>query len=350
MAKTGVVRDEYYIKHSMGAYHVENPQRLEVIYQMIDSEGFSRTLTPVYPREATRAEITAVHAPEYYQTISATAQRPGMTFLDPDTSTCPETFRAAMLAAGGLLALVDVVQDRILDNGFALVRPPGHHAEADRAMGFCIFNNVAIAARYLMKEYGLKRILIVDWDLHHGNGTQHHFYDDPQVLYFSTHQYPFYPGTGAIQEVGRGAGAGYTVNVPLPGGAGDFEYMSIFRDLLQPLAREFAPEFLLVSAGFDIYFQDPLGGMQVTPEGFGRLARVLLDTANEVCGGRLALVLEGGYSLEGLRDSVRSVLLELSGKSSISDHSPTPDPSYDLDAIIQKVKAVQGLHWRCFAH
>ena len=215
-------------------------------------------------------------------------------------------------------------------------------------MGFCIFNNVAIAARYLINEHGLKRILIIDWDLHHGNGTQHQFYTSDQVLYFSTHQYPFYPGTGAMQETGSGAGAGYTVNVPLSGGAGDYEYLALFRELVQPLAREFAPEFILLSAGFDIYHDDPLGGMRVTPEGFARLTRMLMDTASEVCGGRLAAVLEGGYSLEGLRDSVKTVLLELSGASPVSSAAPKPAAGYDIDTVIRKVKDVHRQRWTCF--
>jgi len=347
MAKTGIVRDEFFKKHVMGAFHPECPDRLAVIYAMLDQPDMAGRFRAVYPREATEAEITAVHTPSYYRTIAETAKRPGLTPLDADTTTCPDTFRAAKLAAGGCLALTEAVQNGILDNGFALVRPPGHHAEAGRAMGFCIFNNVAIAAEFLIRQYGLKRILIVDWDLHHGNGTQHSFEANPQVLYFSTHQYPFYPGTGSIDEVGKGAGKGFTLNVPLSYGAGDEEFFTIFRDILQPVAREFAPEFILLSAGFDIHFGDPLGGMQVTAEGFAALTRQLLASADELCQGKLVVTLEGGYGLEGLRDSVKTVLLELVGATNSAPGMS--DGPGTIDSLITRVKEIHKPFWKCFS-
>ena len=235
----------------------------------------------------------------------------------------------------------------MLGNGFALVRPPGHHAEANRAMGFCIFNNVAIGALYLIKKFTLNKVLIVDWDLHHGNGTQHSFYDNSQILYFSTHQYPYYPGTGNFGDVGEGKGKGFTINVPLQPGAGDEEYSTIFREILIPIAREFSPDFILVSAGFDIHFDDPLGGMRVTPEGFASLTRMLMDCAQQICNSKLAMVLEGGYGLKGLRDSVRAVLLELSGKTQ-SKIDPSKS-SGEIDSVINRVKKVQQEFWRCFS-
>jgi len=235
----------------------------------------------------------------------------------------------------------------LLGNGFALVRPPGHHAEANRAMGFCIFNNVAIGALYLIKKFTLNKILIVDWDLHHGNGTQHSFYDNSQILYFSTHQYPFYPGTGNFGDVGEGKGKGFTINVPLQPGAGDEEYGMIFKKILIPIAREFSPDFILVSAGFDIHFDDPLGGMRVTPEGFASLTRMLMDCAQQICNGKLAMVLEGGYGLKGLRDSVQAVLLELSGKTQ-SKTVPLKS-SGEIDSVINQVKKAQQEFWRCFS-
>ena len=346
MAETGIVRDEFYKKHDMGAYHPESPARLDAAYSMIDDEGLNASLTTIQPREATQEEILAIHTADYFNQVAYTETRGRMVALDPDTTACPETFQAAKLAAGGLLLLVDAVQEGSLDNGFALVRPPGHHAESDRAMGFCIFNNVAVAAQHLIDRYGLERILIVDWDLHHGNATQHQFYDSSQVLYFSTHQYPYYPGTGGFDETGLDAGKGYTVNVPLQPGAGDFEYFKIFRDVLQPVAREFAPQFILVSAGFDTYYQDPLGSMQVTPEGYARLTRQLLDSADELCGGRLAITLEGGYALDGMRDSTKTVLRELLGQTTTSlfeNDQPT------MDAVIRRVKEVHRDKWSCFA-
>lgn len=347
MARTGIVRDEFFKKHVMGAYHPECPDRLEVIYAMLDEPDMSGRFRAVYPREATEAEITAVHTAPYYRTIADTAKRPGMTSLDPDTTTCPDSFRAAKLAAGGVLALTEAVQNGVLDNGFALVRPPGHHAEAGRAMGFCIFNNVAVAAQFLLRHYGLKRILIVDWDLHHGNGTQHSFDTTPEVLYFSTHQYPFYPGTGSIDEVGKGAGKGFTINVPLAPGAGDEEYLAIFTEILQPVAKEFAPEFILLSAGFDIHFGDPLGGMKVSPQGFAALTRVLLDTAQELCQGKLVVTLEGGYGLEGLRDSVKTVLLELTGAT--TSVLPISNGGGLIGSVLQRVKEIHSPFWKCFS-
>lgn len=346
MSHTGIVRDDFYKKHIMGSFHVECPERLEVIYQMLDEEDMKKRFKIIYPREAAEEDIIAIHNPAYYFRVAETALRRGITPLDPDTSACPDTFRAAKLAAGGFLALVDSIQNGLVENGFALVRPPGHHAEANRAMGFCIFNNVAIAALYLIRKYTLNKILIVDWDLHHGNATQHSFYDNPQVLYFSTHQYPFYPGTGSFGEVGEGKGKGYTVNVPLQPGAGDDEYLMIFENIFKPLAQEFSPDFILVSAGFDTHYNDPLGGMNVTPEGFAALTRILLDCAREICGGKLALTLEGGYGLEGLRDSVKVVLLELTGDFPAALKSENNSP--EIDSIIHRVKEVQKNFWQCF--
>jgi len=347
MSKTGIVRDDFYKKHINGYSHPECPERLEVIYKMLDQPEINGLFKKIFPREATEEEITAVHAPSYYRTVSETALRRGITPLDADTSAGPDSFRAAKLAAGGFLSLLEIVQDGLLGNGFALVRPPGHHAEANRAMGFCIFNNAAIGALYLIKKFTLNKVLIVDWDLHHGNGTQHSFYDNSQILYFSTHQYPYYPGTGNFGEVGEGKGKGFTINVPLQPGAGDEEYSTIFREILIPIAREFSPDFILVSAGFDIHFDDPLGGMRVTPEGFASLTRMLMDCAQGICNGKLAMVLEGGYGLKGLRDSVRAVLLELSGKTR-SKIVPSKR-SGEIDSVINRVKKVQQEFWRCFS-
>ncbi|HPD60753.1 MAG TPA: histone deacetylase, partial [Thermodesulfobacteriota bacterium] len=261
MSKTGIVRDDFYKKHINGYSHPECPERLEIIYEMLDQPEMNGVFKKIFPREATEEEITAIHTPSYYRIVSETAHRRGITPLDADTSAGPDSFRAAKLAAGGFLSLLETIQDGLLENGFALVRPPGHHAEANRAMGFCIFNNVAIGAQYLIKKFSLSKVLIVDWDLHHGNGTQHSFYENPQVLYFSTHQHPFYPGTGNFDDVGEKKGKGFTINVPLQPGAGDEEYATIFNKILIPVAHEFCPNFILVSAGFDIHFGDPLGGM-----------------------------------------------------------------------------------------
>jgi len=234
-----------------------------------------------------------------------------------------------------------------LNNAFALIRPPGHHAERAQAMGFCLFNNVAVAARYAQEHLGLHRILVVDWDLHHGNGTQHSFEEDPSILYFSSHQYPYYPGTGSLTEVGRGKGEGFTVNVPLSMGYGDREYLGIFERILRPVTIEFNPEIILVSAGFDIYMEDPLGGMRVTPTGFAGLTRSIMQMANECCGGKVVITLEGGYNLQGLRDSVKAVLKELAGlkETRIADLLARADQQA-LDHVIKQVKKVQGRYWK----
>jgi acetoin utilization deacetylase AcuC-like enzyme len=313
MAKTGIVRDARYLKHETGASHVENPERLVHIYRALDE--IDTPLEEITPRPATRQEVLAVHDPEYVDRIAATAGKEPL-HLDPDTVTSPRTYEVALLAAGGVLAAIDAVMDG-LANAFALVRPPGHHAERDRAMGFCIFNNVAIGARYARSQHGLERILIVDWDLHHGNGTQKTFYEDPHVLYFSIHQYPYYPGTGHYTEIGEGAGRGYTVNCPLSPGYGDADYANILRHILRPIALAYRPQLILVSAGFDIYVRDPLGGMAVTEEGFARLTDIIMDMAHTVCEGRLVCTLEGGYHLEGQARSVTEVVKRMAGTGAL---------------------------------
>jgi acetoin utilization deacetylase AcuC-like enzyme len=311
MSRTGIVRDNRYMEHFMGDHHPESPNRLQAIYSMLDDSGMGSSLVEIPPRLCTEEELQYIHTPAYISRIKSTAGK--SVYLDPDTSTSPQSWEIARLAVGGFLEAVDRVAARDLDNAFALVRPPGHHAEADRAMGFCIFNNVAIGAVHAIKRLGYSRILIVDWDLHHGNATMHSFYEDPRVLYFSIHQYPYYPGTGGLEEVGRGEGLGTTVNVPLGPGPGDAEYAAIFRELLAPIARQFAPDMIMVSAGFDTYYLDPLGGMRVTPDGYARMTKILLELGEELCSGRVVFTLEGGYHIGGLCESVRAVLQVMRG-------------------------------------
>jgi acetoin utilization deacetylase AcuC-like enzyme len=232
-----------------------------------------------------------------------------------------------------------------IENGFALIRPPGHHAEAHRAMGFCLFNNVSLAAEYARRHHGLERILIVDWDLHHGNGSQHSFWENDQVLYFSTHQYPYYPGTGALGDVGGKQAYGYTVNCPLSSGYQDEDFAQILERILQPIGRQFKPDLILVSAGFDTYYEDPLGAMLVTPKGFARMTRILMELAKEACAGRLLLALEGGYHLEGLNLSVMAVLKELLGETVLSSQDHLPDSRPDLP-IVEKVWSIQKNFWK----
>jgi acetoin utilization deacetylase AcuC-like enzyme len=253
-------------------------------------------------------------------------------------------------AAGGLLELIKAVMEKRLLNGFALVRPPGHHAEHDRAMGFCLFNNVAIGARYAIRNFSLQRVLIVDWDVHHGNGTQNSFYEDSQVLYFSTHRYGFfYPGTGGAREVGKGKGEGFTVNVPLPTGGSDSEYGNIFENFLKPIALEYQPQLILVSAGFDIHHDDPLGGMEVTEKGFARMAQILMGIAESTAQGKLVITLEGGYDVSGQSRSVKAVLKELAqasplDKKDLLEKEKTNYPQ--IEKLLLQLKEIQKRYWK----
>jgi acetoin utilization deacetylase AcuC-like enzyme len=236
------------------------------------------------------------------------------------------------------LNLLDAIAAQESANGIALVRPPGHHALRNQAMGFCLFNTMAIGAEYLKRSHGAKKILIVDWDVHHGNGTQDAFYQDPSVLFVSSHQFPYYPGTGALTETGAGAGAGYTINVPLPAGCADLEYLQVFQDIVVPAAEKFRPEWILVSAGFDPHRRDPLGGMEVTEQGFGAMARTLLAQAGKFAEGRIAFLLEGGYDLAGLRNSVAAVLAELETQGRGAE--PLPLAGSRIEALVRRVLQV----------
>ncbi len=349
--KTGIVKDNRYLQHSAGFAHPESPERLAAIYEMLDNPLMSWKFTDIESREATHKEIESIHTPSYVEFIASTAGKRSV-YLDPDTATSPETYEIAKLAVGGVCNAIDCVMEGKVDNAFAFVRPPGHHAEKDTAAGFCVFNNIAIGAMHAISKFSLKRILIIDWDLHHGNGTQHSFYGDQRVLYFSTHQYPYYPGTGSISESGRGQGEYYTINVPLSPGAGDAVFVKIFRRILQPVALEFKPELILLSAGFDTYFKDPLGGMRVTPEGFAAMTRILLNIADACCKGRFVAVLEGGYHVDGLTKSVKAVLNEMLDENHFSDErlslmeKEVNQEPYQL--IINKVIARINPYWKVF--
>jgi len=348
MANTGIVKDDRYLDHVADSYHPESQERLRVVYKMLRDHDMEGKYKEIQPRMATEEELELIHIPRYIQLVAATANR-DFTMLDPDTYANSKSYKTAKLAAGGTLAAVDQVLSGVLDNAFAFVRPPGHHAESNRAMGFCLFNNVAIAAGYAIKRHNIKRILIIDWDLHHGNGTQHSFYERADVLYFSTHQFPYYPGTGYINEVGNGAGKGFTVNVPLQAGPGDGEYMQVFEEVLEPIALEYRPEMVFVSAGFDIYYQDPLGGMRVTPEGFANLAKIVLEFAQQTCKGKVIFVLEGGYHLNGLQESTKEVLKTMKGETLARGREEKIRQIANrqmIEPIIKKVKEVQKPFWK----
>ncbi len=345
MSSLAIIRDDRYLEHNPGEGHPESPNRLKVIHGLIDAEFRDLPLLP--PRLATEDEIALVHDPRYVRRVASTAGVP-FTRLDLDTGLSARSYEIARLAAGGLLVAVDA----LLAPGpgtlspasvFAFVRPPGHHAERDRGMGFCLFNNVAIAAEYAIRKRGAQRVLIVDWDLHHGNGTQRSFYDRQDILYFSSHQYPHYPGTGSFEQTGSGKGEGFTVNAPFPSGFGDDEYIAVYERILKPVALEYRPDLVLVSAGFDIYVKDPLGGMRITETGFGALAAIVRDIAEQTCGGKILFTLEGGYNPEGLREGVRAVLKAMTtGPLTVA---PIPS-AHKADRVIQTIISHHKKYWK----
>ncbi len=346
MKRTGIVRDERYIDHITDDYHPENPNRLRAIYAMLQRGDMEGQFTEIPPRPATREELEMVHLPSYIDLIASTAGQPSRR-LDPDTVASPKSYEVARLAVGGVLEAIEAVLQGKINNAFALVRPPGHHAETNRAMGFCIFNNIAVGAKYVMKMHGMERILIIDWDVHHGNGTQNTFYEDPEVLYLSTHRYGlFYPGTGAPAEVGSGKGEGYTVNVPISPGSGDAEYGNVFLHILKPIALSYEPQLILVSAGFDTYYRDPLGGMEMTERGYARLTNIIMDMAERTCGGKIVITLEGGYDLDGLATSVKGVLRELRGDSTIEVAECERDEGNGYEGIFDRLDKIRGYHRR----
>ena len=311
MGRTGFIYHPAYLDHDMGSGHPESPQRLKAIISRLESTGLLERLVRIEPAPAADTWLLQVHAASYIEGLKIHAPARGRVSLDPDTAMSPGTLPAAYLAAGGVLAGVDAIMAGRVDHAFCAVRPPGHHAEHDRAMGFCFFNNVAIATRYLQRRHGIQRVLIVDWDVHHGNGTQHSFYEDPTVLFFSTHQYPHYPGTGKTAERGAGKAEGLTINVPLSAGEGDREYAEVFRRVLVPAADAFNPDFVIISAGFDAHRDDPLASMRLTEQGYAELTGIVAAIAVRHCRGRLVSSLEGGYHLPALAASVESHLSAL---------------------------------------
>ncbi len=318
--QVAIVRDALYTRHSNGDGHPERPERLQAIDAALQAAPFGNRLRDVAARDATAEELARVHDAAYIERIAETDGR-SFSMLDADTGAAPESYRAALRAAGGAMSAVDSVFSGETTRAFALPRPPGHHAEANRAMGFCLFNNIAVAAKHAQAAYGVHRVAIIDWDVHHGNGTQWSFYEDPSVLYISLHQYPLFPGTGLVRQTGSGAGEGTTVNLPLPRRQRDEDYEIAFEEVLLPVLGEFAPELVLVSAGFDAHRDDPLAGMELSVESYRRMTRLLMRLAALHAHGRLVHVLEGGYHLEALGEGVSAVLEELSADG------PAPGPA-----------------------
>lgn len=337
---TAYVYHPIYLEHNRPG-HPENARRLQRILETLEAEGVLDRVRLVEPRSATQDELLRVHTPRHIESVKQMAEKGGG-HMDADTYVSPQSFEAAKLAAGGLIRAVEAVLAGEAANVFALVRPPGHHATADRAMGFCLFNNVAIAARAALAQEQVERVFIVDFDVHHGNGTQAIFEEDPQVFYVSTHQYPYYPGTGAKAETGRGAGEGTVLNVPLPANVGDRGYARIFDELVWPLARRFAPGLVLVSAGYDGHWDDPLAYMNLSLTGYATLQRELVRMANQLCGGRIVFTLEGGYHLNALAYGVLNAFYALLGADTVVDPlGVAPRSERSVDALLEDLR---GLH------
>jgi acetoin utilization deacetylase AcuC-like enzyme len=307
-----IVKDDRYIQHLERVPHLESPRRYRAMLEVLADPSLNGRLREVSPRMATPEELAWVHTREHIERVARSAQRP-LTSFDLDTAATETSYEVARLGVGGVFSLLDEIWSGRGRRGFACIRPPGHHAEPDKAMGFCLFNNTALGARYLREQYSVKKVMIVDIDVHHGNGTQSTFYGTDEVLFLSFHQFPGYPGTGNYGEVGEGKGEGYTVNIPLAKGHGDSDFGKIVYFFINPLAQLYQPEIILVSCGFDLYHRDRLGGMKVRPEGYGLITFFLLSIAEKVCDGRIAFIMEGGYSLKGIRECGLAVMQALCG-------------------------------------
>jgi len=313
MKRVAYVYHPDYLLHVPPFDHPESPERLEALHRHFDSAGIAPLLIPVTPDYPDNGQILRVHDPAYLRKLEMACRRGDLTLDEEDTYLDKNSYATALLSAGGAIAGADAVASGTADRAFCAIRPPGHHATRSEGMGFCLLNNAAVAARYLQERHGVARVMIVDWDVHHGNGTQEIFLEDPSVFYFSIHENPsfLYPGTGRRWETGRGAGEGTTLNAPMPPGAGDEEYRLAFEQMLAPAAERFRPDMLLVSAGFDAHRNDPLADLNVTEEGFRFMTRFLATLANAYCGGRIVSILEGGYEPQSLVRSAEVHLREL---------------------------------------
>jgi len=313
--RTAFLCHPIFLEHDTGPRHPESTRRLTAILDKLAETGIADSCLRIRPEAATVNDIALIHNINYIKHLAAQSEKGVHFHEDSDTVGSSATYLAARTAAGAAIKAVDLVMTGEAVNAFCAVRPPGHHAERDHAMGFCFFNNIAVATRRLVEKYNLKRVAIIDWDVHHGNGTQNSFYDDPRVLYASIHQYPHYPGTGRSDEAGTGPGRGFTFNMPMPAGATDTDFTGAFRERLSPEIDKFKPEFILISAGFDAHIDDPLSDTLVTTEGFGALTDIVADMAERHCAGRLVSILEGGYNLAALGESVAAHISALLQKS-----------------------------------
>jgi acetoin utilization deacetylase AcuC-like enzyme len=343
MATVGFVYDPVFLEHDTGT-HPENGQRMTATMALLEECGLLDKLERLPVRAATPDELALVHDRRYIEGVRRVAEQGGG-WVDPDTLITPRSYDVAARVVGGTLRAVDAVRRAEATSAYCLVRPPGHHATPVQAMGFCLLNHVAVAAAYALDRHGLERVAIVDWDVHHGNGTQDAFYDDPRVLYVSTHEYPFYPGTGRAEETGTGEGRGTTVNIPMPHGSGDAEHVAAFEQIVAPALRRFRPHLILVSSGFDAHFADEIAMQRVSVDGYGRLASVVKAAADEVCEGRLVAAQEGGYHLTALPWCVRRTIETLRGEDVAPDPLGTMEnrePAGFAEMLAQ-VRSIHGL-------
>jgi acetoin utilization deacetylase AcuC-like enzyme len=361
---TAFIYDPIFLEHITPHGHPERPQRVEMAYKVVEALGWLERdgLVQLAPRVATVDELATVHEHDYIHEVEEASKQVAVqetaggrktSFFATDTYVSAKSYQAALKAAGAPLTAIDAIMKSEVNNAYCLVRPPGHHAVRESAMGFCIFNNVAVAARYAIDRYGLERVMIIDYDVHHGNGTQEMFYDDPRVLYFSTHQAPFYPGTGAVDEMGEGAGLGTTINVPLPAQTGFETYEPIFRQFMAPAADRFQPQLILVSAGFDAHWKDAETGtslaapaMNLSTAGFAKLNQIIIDLANALCNGRLVMVQEGGYHLEAMAGCVATCInLMMGDDAAVDNFGAAPDMPFRIntDVLIAELRRIHGL-------
>lgn len=360
---TALIYDPIFLEHLTPKNHPERPQRLEMAIKVLEALHWLERdgLVQMTPRDASEDELAAVHDRAYIQEVKAAADKVAQEmasggretrFFAPDTYISAQSYNAAVKAAGAPLTALDAIMKGEVDNAYCLVRPPGHHALPDDAMGFCLFNNVAVAARYAIEHYGLERVMIIDYDVHHGNATQEIFYEDPQVLYFSVHQAPFYPGTGLSDERGEGAGLGTTINVPLPATTGFETYEPVFRQVMAPAAERFNPQLILVSAGFDAHWKDAIPptsmgtNMRLSTAGFARVNGIIIDLARYLCNGRLVMVQEGGYNLEANAACVATCInLLLGDDAAVDSFGPPPDTAFRIntDVLIAELRRIHQL-------
>jgi acetoin utilization deacetylase AcuC-like enzyme len=334
-----------YLEHDTGV-HPENARRLLAVIDGLDQKFIRQQLKVIPARAATREELATVHDAEYISRVEAYCRQGGGAW-DADTTMSTGSYKAAVYAAGGTIAAVEAVLKNQVPCAYALVRPPGHHATKNNAMGFCLFNNVAVATNYALKTFRMERVLIIDFDVHHGNGTQEAFTHNPYVLYISMHQYPLFPGTGHLDEMGQGIGAGTAINIPLPAGCGDSEYRQVFDEIVAPTSRRFKPELIMVSAGYDGHWADDIGNMQLTLEGYYYITRVIQQLADELCGGRVVYCLEGGYNLKVLSCAVNATFSLWLGEKGFDDPLGPPPSTikpHGVSELIAEVKKRHGLY------